>query len=499
MRKPRKAKAEQPSEQTTDDVLDLTAAAEFLKVSKPTFYRWLAQERIKGFKAGTQWRFYRKDLQQFLETEEPVELQEPAGIRQAVDKARKERGLPAIDWTQVTGDDDGVQSAAALFWNTIFKEAVHARASDIHLDLNQDQMLLRYRVDGVLNEALTLPREVARPLVARLKLMGDTDISERRVPQDGRIITSLEGMEIDFRTITLPSMWGEAAVIRIFDQGSVLVGLDRLGFSPEVRERFERKLRDPNGMLIFVGPTGSGKTTTLYSALSTFDAMKRKIVTIEDPVLYRMRNVMQVHVNRKMGLTHAVAMRFFQRSDPDIIVVGEIEDLATAESCIQAALTGHQVLTTMRPLDVPSTITRLLDMGAEPFLIGAAVTTVLAQRLARKLCQKCKQPYQPAPAVTEHLKSLSGLDLAGSTLYRAKSCSECNPSGYRGRISLFELLEMNDRLREMTVRRANTAELRQAAMESGMVTMVQDGLRKAMEGVTTIEEVMRVLGTDRAA
>ena len=309
----------------------------------------------------------------------------------------------------------------------------------------------------------------------------------------------LDGKEYDLRTITIPAIYGEGAVIRIYDQSSTLVGLDKLGFCREAQERFERKLREAQGLIIVVGPTGSGKTTTLYSGLNILSTPTRKIVTIEDPVLYRMRNVMQVHVNRKMGLTYSVAMRYFQRADPDIILVGDVEDLATAEACVQAALTGHLVMTTMRPTDAPSTITRLLDMGVEPFLIGSAVTTVLAQRLARKLCQKCKQPYKPAPGLVEHLKSLAGTDLSNATLYRAQGCSECNQYGHKGRISLFELLEMNDRLRELTIRRATTAELRQAAIESGMATMLQDGLRKAMDGITSIEEVMRVLGTDRAS
>jgi type IV pilus assembly protein PilB len=480
-----------------DEVLDLTAAAAFLKVSKPTFYRWLAQDRIKGFKAGTQWRFYRRDLERFLQTEEP--LQEPPGLAQAVDKARRERDLPPINWDEFTGAEEGGQTAVAATWNTIFKEAIQSRASDIHLDNNQDQTLIRYRVDGVLGEALSLPREAAKPLVARLKLMADTDINERRVPQDGRIMIEYEGKEYDLRTITIPAIYGESAVVRIYDQTSTLVGLDRLGFRPEMQKVFERKMAELNGLMIVVGPAGSGKTTTIYSALHAVNSPTKKIVTIEDPVLYRMRDVMQVHVNRKMGLTYATAMRYFQRADPDVILVGDIEDLATIEACIQAALTGHLVFTTMRPADAPSTITRLLDMGVEPFLIGSAVTIALAQRLVRTLCQRCRQPYKPAPGLVEHLQSLSGLDLSDATFHTGTSCDECRGSGYRGRTSLFEMLEMNDRLRELTIRRATTAEIRQAAIESGMETMLQDGLRKAMDGITTIEEVIRVLGTDRAS
>lgn len=493
-----KANAKQVGANAPDEVLDLTAAAAFLKVSKPTFYRWLAQGTITGFKAGTQWRFYRSELQKFLEAEQPAALQEPAGLAQVINKARQERSLPPIKWEQLAGEEEGAQSAVALFWDTIFQEAIKGRASDIHIDINQDQTLIRYRVDGVLNEVLTLPREAARPLVARLKLMADSDISERRVPQDGRIQLRIDGGDYDFRTITVPTTWGEAAVIRILDQGSVLVGLEKLGFYPEIQQAFERKLREPQGMVIVTGPAGSGRTTTLYAVLNVLNTPAKKFVTIEDPVQYRIRSMTQVHVNRKMGLTYPVAMRYFRRCDPDIILVGDVEDLATAEACVQAAMTGHMVLTTMRPPYTADTITRLLDMGLEPFLIGAALTTVLAQRLARRVCKHCKTEYRPSLALIERLQAETGMDLTNGAFVTGKGCPECRNTGYRGRTCLFEMLVMNDQLKELTLRRASTAELRQAAIESGMQTMFQDGLRKAMDGITTIEEVMRILGTDRA-
>ena len=493
-----KANAAQVGVSAEDEVLDLTAAAAFLKVSKPTFYRWLAQGTIKGFKAGTQWRFYRRDLQRFLETEEPAALQEPAGLTQAIDKAREERNLPPINWEGFTGEEAGGQSAVAVTWNTIFKEAIKGRASDIHLDVNVDQTLIRYRVDGALNEVLTLPREAARPLVARLKLMADTDISERRVPQDGRITIGYEGTEYDLRTITVPAIYGESAVIRILDQSSILVGCDRLGFRPETQEVFERKLHEPQGLVIVTGPNGSGRTTTLYSALNRLNAPRLKIVTVENPVEYRLPNVMQVHVNRKMNLTTANALRYFGRCDPDIILVGDLQDLETAELCVQAAMTGHLVLTAMLPSDAPSVIARLTDMGVEPFLISSALTTVLAQRLARRVCEHCKTEHRPSPALLERLQAETGMDLSSATFYTGKGCAECRGYGYRGRTAFFELLEMNGRLRELTIRRAGTSELRQAAIESGMVTMLQDGLRKCMEGITSIEEAMRILGTNRA-
>jgi excisionase family DNA binding protein len=499
MRKPRKAKMAQPAEQEPDEVVDLTGAAAFLKVSKPTFYRWLAQDRIKGFKAGTQWRFYRKDLEKFLVTEEPRELHEPAGLTQAIDKAREVRNLPPINWDEFTGEEEGGQSAVATTWNTIFKEAIKGRASDIHLDVNVDQTLIRYRTDGVLSEVLALPREAARPLVARLKLMADMDIGERRLPQNGRIHADYEGRDYDLRTITMPAVYGESAVIRILDQRSVVAGLDRLGFCPETQQTLERKLREPQGLIIVAGPAGSGRTTTLYSALNMVNDPTKKIVTVEDPVEYRLRNLMQVHVNRRAGLTFAVGIRNFVRCDPDIILVGDLQELETAELCMQAALTGHLVLTAMLPTNSPSVITRLTDMGVEPFLIATALSAVLSQRLVREVCKHCRTEHRPSPALIERLQAETGMNLAAATFYTGKGCDECRGYGYRGRTALFELLEMNDRLRDLTVRRASTAEIRQAAIESGMVTMLQGGLRKAMDGITTIEEVMRVLGTDRAS
>jgi len=494
-----KKQANPEQEAVQEEVLDLTAAAAFLKVSKPTFYRWLAQDRIKGFKAGTQWRFYRKDLEKFLEIDEPRELHEPAGLTQAIDKAREERNLPPINWDEFTGEEEGGQSAVATTWNTIFKEAIKGRASDIHLDVNVDQTLIRYRVDGVLNEALTLPREAGRPLIARLKLMADMDIGERRLPQNGRIHSDYEGRDYDLRTITMPAVYGEGAVIRILDQRSVVAGLDRLGFCPETQQALERKLCEPQGLIIVAGPAGSGRTTTLYSILNMVNDPAKKIITIEDPVEYRLRNLMQVHVNRKAGLTFAVGIRNSVRCDPDIILVGDLQELETAELCMQAALTGHLVLTAMLPSDAPSVIARLTDMGVEPFLISSALTTALAQRLARRVCEHCKTQQRPSPALVERLQAETGIDLSKAAFCIGKGCDECRGYGYRGRTALFELLEMNDRLRELTVRRATTAELRQAAIESGMVTMLQDGLRKAMDGITSIEEVMRVLGTDRAS
>jgi excisionase family DNA binding protein len=506
MRKHRRAKEVRKEEKTAvvapDEVLDLKAATEFLKVSKPTFYRWLAQGKLKGFKAGQQWRFYRRDLEKFLESEEPVAI--PAGvdeIEQAVLAARRARGLPPIKWNepgQLLAPPEPAEtpeeSVIPRVVNTIIADAIDARASDIHLGANADEIYIRYRIDGVLTEAMTLPRKAQAPIISRLKLQGDMNVVERRLPQNGRIRVRHHNRDYDIRIATLPTVYGEAAVMRILDQSSVLISTDRLDMSDVVREAFERKLREPQGLVVVTGPSGSGRTTTLYSALNMVNSPRVNILTIEDPVEYLLRGVNQVHVNRKAGLTFATAMRHFMRFDPDIILVGDLRDLEVAEICIQAALTGHIVLTAMLPRDSVSVITRLLDMGAEPFLVGASLTAVLAQRLLRKVCPSCKTEYKPSREGLRRL-GMSDDEIAHTKFYRGAGCDKCSHYGFYGRTGVFELLEVNDRLREMIARCASAAELREAAIQSGMVTMLQDGLEKAKQGITTIEELMRVVAT----
>jgi len=488
--KPGPARAERGA---PDEVLDLKAAADFLKVSKPTFYRWLAQGKIAGSKVGTQWRFRRRDLEGFLQTGAPAGEQVDADeLKPVVEKARKTLGLPPITWAEPTEDETAEQSVVRQTADSIFAGAIEGRASDIHMDANSDEIVVRFRVDGVLSQVMTLPRSAHRPLLARLKFLGDMDIAERRRYQNGRIPLRYQEKEYDLRVSTFPAVYGESAVIRILDQMSVLIGMDRLGFLPDLQQAFERKLREPSGLIVVTGPAGSGRTTTLYSALNLLNSPRLKIATIEDPVEYRLRGLMQVHVNRKAGLTTAVALRGFVRGDPDIILVGDLRDLETAEVCMQAALTGHLVLTAMLPPDAPSVITRLIEMGMEPFMVGASLTAVLAQRLVRRVCPSCRVEYRPSPGVLRSI-GMREEEVERATFYRGKGCAACGKWGYKGRTALFELLEMNDRLKEMTARRAGTAELRQAAIESGMVTMLQDGLRKASQGLTTIEEVMRVL------
>jgi len=473
------------------DVLDLKAAAAFLKVSKPTFYRWLAQGKIKGFKAGTQWRFYRHDLENFLHAEEPSALQvDSDALRAAVTKARKSRGLKPIEWPE---DETPEESTVIGTVHTLIGDAIAAGASDIHLDNNVDEMLVRYRVDGVLSEAMSLPRHAAKPLVSRLKLMGDMNISERRVPQNGRIIIEYQGREYDIRVTTVPAIYGESAICRILDPGSVLIGLDKLGFSKPMQQAFERILRIPNGLIVATGPAGSGRTTTLYSTLNLINSPEKKICTIEDPVEYQLRNVMQVHVNRKAGLTFPIALRTFMRSDPDVILVGELRDMETIQACVSAAMTGHLVLTATLLATAPAVVTRLIEVGLEPFLAGASLAGVLAQRLVRRVCPHCAEEYDPSPTLLRRLSAQTDLDIAHAPFRRGEGCKECRGYGYRGRTGLFELMEIDDRLRELIARPSSTDELRAAAIDAGMTTMLKDGVEKAMQGVTTVEEVMRVL------
>jgi excisionase family DNA binding protein len=484
-----------------DEVLELKAAADFLKVSKPTFYRWLAQGRLKGFKAGQQWRFYRRDLEKFLETDEPVVL--PAGgdeLEQAVGAARKARGLSPIEWNEPgellaprPEDETPEEGVIPRVVATIIADAIDGRASDIHIDGNREGARVRYRIDGVLTDVMTIPRTAQIAIVARLKLDGDMDVVERRMPQNGRIHVTHHGRAYDLRIQTMPAVFGEALMMRILDQSSVLIGFDKLGMTPAMRKAFERHLHANQGLIIATGPSGSGRTTTLYSALNLINTPQKKIVTIEDPVEYTLRDLMQVHVNRKAGLTFAVGVRSLLRSDPDIIMIGDVRDLEVAEITMQAALTGQIVLTAMLPGDAVSVITRLADMGVEPFLIGSALSAVLAQRLLRKVCPSCKTEYKPSPAGLRRL-GMSDDEIARSKFYRGAGCEQCLHMGYYGRTGIFELLEMDDRLREMIASRASLAELHAAAVEAGMVTLLQDGLEKAKQGITTIEELMRVLG-----
>jgi type IV pilus assembly protein PilB len=378
--------------------------------------------------------------------------------------------------------------------NTILMYAIKDGASDIHIEPQQKGVRVRYRIDGVLHEQMKVPQYVLNPLVSRIKIMGDMNIAERRVPQDGRIHIKMHDKDYDMRVSTCPTAYGEKVVMRILDKSSVMIGLDKLGLYPETQEALLDLCNQPNGMFLICGPTGSGKTTTLYSSLNVVNSVEKNVMTIEDPVEYQLAGLSQVHVNRKAGLTFANALRAFLRQDPDVIMIGETRDLETAEIAVQAALTGHLLLTTIHTNDAPSVATRLVDMGVEPFLISASMIGALAQRLARKICSKCKEEYVPQ----RELLLRVGFDPKmnpDAKFYRGAGCDVCRQTGYKGRVGLYELMRVNEEVSEMIVRRAPLSELKEAARANGMVTLQEDGLRKAKDGHTTIEEVMRVVFT----
>jgi len=378
--------------------------------------------------------------------------------------------------------------------NVIIQQAIKDRASDIHVEPDRRGVRIRYRIDGVLHEVMHVPKYVHAPLIARVKIMGDMNIAERRLPQDGRIHVRHEGKDYDLRVSSLPTVFGEKVVMRILDQSSVLIGLNRLGMLPETQAQLESIIIQPNGMILSSGPTGSGKTTTQYSVLNKLNSVEKNITTIEEPVEYQLRGLNQVHVNRKAGLTFANAMRFFVRQDPDIIMVGEVRDLETAETAIQASLTGHLVLSTLHTNDAPSAVTRLVDMGVEPFLISASVIGVLAQRLGRRICPNCKEPYKP-PAEALRRIGFKVEEYDSVVFYRGRGCEHCRHTGYYDRTGIFELMLMNEEIQDLIVKRAPLSEVRAAALANGMKTLKMDGFQKVLEGTTTVEEVMRVVFT----
>jgi type IV pilus assembly protein PilB len=354
---------------------------------------------------------------------------------------------------------------------------------------------VRYRIDGVLHEVLTLPKYIQAPLISRYKIMAEMNIAEKRLPQDGRIPIRYQNKDYDLRVSSIPTPLGEKIVMRILDKTSVLIGLNKLGFTPETQARLEELVMQPQGMVLSTGPTGSGKTTTQYSILHKLNSVEKNILTIEDPIEYQLPGISQVQVNRKAGLTFANALRAFLRQDPDIIMVGEMRDLETAEIAIEAALTGHLVLSTLHTNDAPSAVIRMIDMGVEPYLIAATVTGVLAQRLARRVCQKCKQPREIRAA---DLRAF-GFQVEDPdqmvTIWEGTGCEECRYRGYKGRIGIFELMVVNAEIAELIVRRAPLSDIKEAAKANGMKELREDGLIKVLEGVTTPDEVRRVVFT----
>ncbi|NBR87098.1 MAG: type II/IV secretion system protein [Verrucomicrobia bacterium] len=394
--------------------------------------------------------------------------------------------------------EDSAEAMAAManetpiirFVNLILYQAVQDRASDIHFEPFEDEFKIRYRVDGALYEMAPPPRYLALPVISRLKVLANLNISERRLPQDGRISMSLAGKRIDLRVSVLPTKFGESVVLRVLDRSSVSLDLENLGMRKQVYESVGSIIQNPNGIFVVTGPTGCGKTTTLYACLRRVNALDTKLLTAEDPVEYDVEGIMQVPINESTGMTFAKALRAFLRQDPDIIMVGEMRDLETAQIAVQASLTGHFVLSTLHTNDAPGAVTRFVDMGIEPFLISSTLMGVLAQRLVRTICPKCRSPFEP----TENQLSLLGLtaaEIGDRTFHYGRGCEGCNDTGYKGRSGIYELLEVNDAVRTMINERVPSIVMRQRVIEMGMATIRADGMRLIFDGKTTVEEVTK--------
>ncbi len=374
--------------------------------------------------------------------------------------------------------------------NLVLLQAIKDRASDIHFEPFEDEFKMRYRIDGVLYEMIPPPKHLAMPIVSRVKVMSNLDIAERRVPQDGRIELQVAGSPVDLRVSVLPTVYGESVVMRVLDRSNVQLDLEKIGMRHEDLDVFRQLIKKPNGIVLVTGPTGSGKTTTLYAALAELNEIDTKILTVEEPVEYDIEGLVQVGVNSGVGLTFARALRSFLRQDPDIILVGETRDLETAQIAVQASLTGHLVFTTLHTNDAPSSVARLLDLGLEPFLLTATIEGILAQRLVRKICSRCKEAYTPTEEQLLELQ-LTPEDLQGRQVYRGRGCDYCNQSGYKGRMGLYEIMVLDDEIRELIMRNASTQLLRAEALKRGMRTLRQSGLLAIYDGSTTIDEVVR--------
>jgi len=376
--------------------------------------------------------------------------------------------------------------------NLILGQAVKDGASDIHIEPTREGIRVRYRVDGILRETMQLPKKVQSALISRIKIMSTMDIAEKRAPQDGRISLMIDGKQWDFRVSTLPSAFGEKVVLRVLDKSAIGVGLHRLGIMPKTLEQFENLITRTYGIILVTGPTGSGKSTTLYSVLSKLNSTEKNILTIEDPVEYELGGLTQVGVNPRAGLTFASGLRCMLRQDPNIIMVGEIRDSETALIAVEAALTGHLVLSTLHTNDAPGAIARLLDMGVEPFLIASALCGVLAQRLCRVICPRCKVSYQPPMDAVRRL-GISQESTQGVKFYRGRGCDFCKGTGYKGRTGIYELMAINDEIRDLALERASSQKVKEAAIRNGMITLKSDATEKVLLGMTSLEETLRVV------
>jgi type IV pilus assembly protein PilB len=388
-------------------------------------------------------------------------------------------------------DIEGASSAPIVkYVNTVIAQAIQARASDIHFEPFEHEFKIRYRVDGALYEMSPPPRSLATAITSRVKVMSNLNIAERRVPQDGRIQTTMAGRQVDLRVSTLPTQFGESIVLRVLDRTTVKLDLGAIGLPTRIYDYICQVIEKPNGIFIVTGPTGSGKTTTLYACLNRINTPDAKLLTAEEPVEYEIEGIQQVPINEAIGLSFARCLRAFLRQDPDRIMVGETRDLETAQIAIQASLTGHLVFTTLHTNDAPGAVARLIDMGVEPFLIASSLEGVLGQRLVRRICTGCRTPYEPSEAILRQI-GLSVHDLGDKNFYYGTGCDQCNHTGYKGRKGIYELLDITEPIRELIAQRAPSVVIRQKAIELGMTTLRSDGLRSIFEGETTIEEVLK--------
>jgi type IV pilus assembly protein PilB len=377
--------------------------------------------------------------------------------------------------------------------NLLITQAIGDGASDIHIEPGEHDMRVRYRIDGVLHDVMRSPRSIQQGVISRLKIMADINIAEKRKPQDGRLSVNTRTGKVDLRMATLPTVWGEKVVMRILDNSTARLDLADLGFSPDNHARFETSYQKPYGMILVTGPTGSGKSTTLYATLNIVSRPEINVITVEDPVEYRLPGINQVQVNVTAGLTFAAALRSILRSDPDVVLIGEIRDHETAQIAVEAALTGHLVLSTLHTNDAPSAVTRLTEMGIEPFLVGSALDAVLAQRLARRLCVRCKESYAPDPGdlVSARFPWRPGEELP--ILFRAVGCSSCAKTGYKGRLALHEVMTVSEEIERLAVSRSSSTEIARVAKDQGMASLREDGMQKVRQGATSMEEIMRVV------
>ncbi|MCU1425828.1 MAG: type secretion system protein GspE [Microbacteriaceae bacterium] len=429
----------------------------------------------------------------------------PSDLKTAIDRFHRADG-ELTDLTNALEEENGGDPASKAdseeqvddapivrFVNLVISQAIQDKASDIHIEPGEREMNVRYRIDGVLHAMQSAPKSIQNGVISRLKIMSEIDIAERRKPQDGRMSVTHAGRKIDLRVATLPTVWGEKVVMRILDNASSTMAIENLALLPRNLEAYRNSYSKPYGMILVTGPTGSGKSTTLYTTLSAVAKPEINVITVEDPVEYRMKGINQVQVNNKAGLTFASALRSILRSDPDVVLIGEIRDHETAQIAIEASLTGHLVLSTLHTNDAPSAVTRLTEMGIEPFLVGTALDCVVAQRLARRLCVRCREPYHHD---AEELAALRfGWDESQllPTLYRPVGCSNCSNTGYRGRLALHEVMLVTEEIEHHTIMRSSSAEIMQTAIAQGMITLRQDGWQKVQMGLTSVDEIMRVV------